>query len=359
MSVAISTAESFVVNRGLAALIALAAIVLLLLIAQALITHANPADPGAGLAAQRRRGIKALVMGADGRASTSKLQAVLWLGVIVFAFAFLFVWGRSTNCGASNVKEGEGCSAAATARAAFDNTLSRPLQSEYFVLLGFPLTAAIAAKALTVNKIATGEKFKPPIGTSPSTDKGGDGNVDSDVGIGKGLAEIVTNDSGETDLLDFQYFAFNLLALAYFLVQFLTHPADGLPTLPPTLIALTGVSVAAYTTKKALDTDVLSTIVRVVPNPCSRAADTKISIQGGGFGPATPVTDPPTPPDATRRYVTLKGQRLPIVSWSDREVVATITAEAETVLDADEAAPVVVIDSEGQASPIYSLGLNP
>lgn len=46
---ATSMAETFVVNCWLAALVAIGAIVLLLLIAQALITRATPADPNAGL----------------------------------------------------------------------------------------------------------------------------------------------------------------------------------------------------------------------------------------------------------------------------------------------------------------------
>ena len=42
---------------------------------------------------------------------------------------------------------GPRCSEAATARAAFTNAVNRPLQPEYYVLLGFPLTAAVAVAA--------------------------------------------------------------------------------------------------------------------------------------------------------------------------------------------------------------------
>ncbi|MDQ1536232.1 MAG: hypothetical protein QOE58_625 [Actinomycetota bacterium] len=43
-----------------------------------------------------------------------------------------------------------------------------------------------------------------------------------------------------------------MLSLVFFLVEFLTHPAHGLPDLPPTLIALSGFAAAGYTTKKGL-----------------------------------------------------------------------------------------------------------
>lgn len=68
------------------------------------------------------------------------------------------------------------------------------------------------------------------------------------------MAEVVSNDEGQTDLMDFQYFAFNLLALGFFLFEFVPDPSGGLPDLPPTLLALTGLATASYTTKKGLET---------------------------------------------------------------------------------------------------------
>lgn len=350
-------AQSFVINRWLAALIALSVIVALLGLAQVLVTRAAPAGGSSGAVAKRRSGIKALVIGADGRASTSKLQAVLWLFAVMFAFVFLFVWGRSTNCGAAQVSHHAGCSAAVGARAAFENFVNRPLQSEYFVLLGFPLTAAVTAKALTVNKIATGAITKVPLGAAGAGGNGGDGGDAQSSGIGQGLAEIVSNDAGNTDLLDFQYFAFNLLTLAYFFVQFLTHPADGLPNLPTTLIGLSGLSAGAYTAKKALETDVQAVIIRVIPDPCAHKTGTAIAINGSGFGQPMPVTVPPTPPDPSTRQALLAGQPLTIVSWSDKAITATIPAEAEAVIATDATATLVVVDSDGLDSSSYMLGL--
>src|SRR5206468_4037129 len=117
---------SFVVNKLWAAAIALFALAALTALAQVLIVRnsapASKSDP----VATRRRGIKALVIGADGRASTSKLQPVLWLYALFFAFIFLFAWGRSTNCGAAHVNQKAGCTDAKKARSSFQNAIEAP-----------------------------------------------------------------------------------------------------------------------------------------------------------------------------------------------------------------------------------------
>jgi hypothetical protein len=51
---------------------------------------------------------------------------------------------------------------------------------------------------------------------------------------------------------DFQYFAFTLLALGFFVVAFVDSPTNGLPAIPGTLLVLSGVSLATYVGKKAL-----------------------------------------------------------------------------------------------------------
>jgi hypothetical protein len=191
-------------------------------------------------AARRRRGIKSLVIGTDGRASTSKVQVVLWTFAVFYAFLFLLLWGRSTACDTASGQAAPVCQDAADARGAFSRAVNGELQIEYYVLLGFPMAAAVAAKAITTAKVEDSTVVKPEIGADQK-------------GVVQGLAEVVSNDAGQTDLLDFQYFAFNLLTLGFFFVEFLTKPGDGLPDLPPTLIALAGASTAVYTAKKALE----------------------------------------------------------------------------------------------------------
>ena len=65
-----------------------------------------------------------------------------------------------------------------------------------------------------------------------------------------GLAQVVTDDGGSLDLGDFQYFAFNLVALAFFYGRFCGHLHEGFPDMPNFLVGLTSVSAGAYATKK-------------------------------------------------------------------------------------------------------------
>jgi hypothetical protein len=178
------------------------------------------------------------IAGLDGRWSTSKAGVVLWTAAIWFAFlAILFH------------THGDGIKHAV-------------LKSEYFVVLGIPAAAAVAAKGITMNKIGSGEVDKPQ--------REGEGNpVD-------GFAQIVTDDKGRTDLLDFQYFGFNLILLGFFWLQFFGNPDIGLPNLPDTLLALTGVSAASYVAKKGLAGDAGPTIRSIVPSRAARGVTVRV-----------------------------------------------------------------------------------
>jgi len=231
------TSVTFVVTRAWAALFVFGGFALILVLARALVGFRPPDDAPA--AVRRRRGLGGLVIGKDGRASTSKVQAVLWTFAVFFAIGFLLVWGRSTGCDGTTPRQGA-CREAVEGQVALDRFVDHGIQAQYFVLMGFPIGVAIAAKAITQAQVDDHPGSKPDISAADKT------------GIRQGLREVAGNDDGEFDLLDFQYFAFNLLALTFFYVQFLTHPGGGLPDLPATLIALSGVAAAGYTSKKGL-----------------------------------------------------------------------------------------------------------
>lgn len=234
----------------------------------------GPTNPASAME-HRRDGLKGLVIGADLRASTSKLQAVLWTYAVLFVFTYLLlverIVFRPKGCPADG-SDGPSCRLIPPVDPALQGALAKlvaaALQPEYIVLLGLPVGLAIAAKALTTNKVATGALVKP------------DAIQD---GVKAGLAEVVTDDQGRADLLDFQYALFNLYTLSYFLVQFATHQADGLPELPPTLLMLSGVSGAAYITKKTLETSVGPSVTRVVPSRIVLTKDEKLTLVGAGF----------------------------------------------------------------------------
>src|SRR5439155_13054780 len=97
--------------------------------------------------------------------------------------------------------------------------------------------AAVTAKAITVGQIAGGVVSKNPPEFKKKTPA-------------TAVKEIVSNDQGDLDLGDVQYFLFTLVALAAFFIAFSRNPTK-LPVLPDTLVGLTSVSAAAYVAKKA------------------------------------------------------------------------------------------------------------
>lgn len=166
-----------------------------------------------------RRGLLALVIGQDGRVSTSKLQVALWTYAVFFSLLLLLFYPPGLS---KFTKHG--------------------LRAEYLILLGSPAAAAILAKMSTTAKVASGAVPKP--------------EAEEDPGLVDGAAQAISNDEGRTDLFDFQYLLFNVVALLYFFWRFLPEPNKGLPNLPETLVALTGVAAAGYATKKGLESNV-------------------------------------------------------------------------------------------------------
>jgi hypothetical protein len=177
------------------------------------------------------RPIVDFISGLDGKWSTSKAGVLLWTGAVWFAFLTILFHTHG------------------------DGLKHAVLKGEYFVVLGIPAAAAIAAKGITTNKVNAGAVDKPKA----------DGHSDPITGVG----ELVSDDSGRTDLLDFQYFGFNLILLGFFFLAFFGHPGRGLPNLPDTLLAVSGVSAATYVGKKGLSDEAGPTIRSIVPPKAS------------------------------------------------------------------------------------------
>jgi len=190
------------------------ALVVLLIVSLLPMRVVNPVGGGSTTAAL----FVALVNGRDGRWSTSKTSSVLWTYAVWFAFISILL---HTN--------GKG----------LDNAV---LKQQYLVLLGIPVGAAVAAKGFVQTKVDNGVLA----GKTPAP---------PEKSLLKGLSQLVTNDAGAPDLLDLQYFGFNLILLAYFFTRFLGHQKFGLPELPDSLVALSGVTAAGYLGKKALERD--------------------------------------------------------------------------------------------------------
>lgn len=214
---------------------------------------------------QRGLYFRGLYVGADGRWSTSKMQVLLWTYAVLLGLAALFVFGELLDQ-KFDVDPGSG------------KTLGEfgdmEIQEQYLLLLGGPFAAAVLAKATTQSKVADGTLVK-----APETEASG--AVD-------GLREVISNDAGSTDIMDFQYFFFNVLALVVFAVSFIGDVGSGLPELPWFLVGLTSTSALAYATKKSIERS-RPQITGVVPE-CVRPGES-LDIEGRYL--VTPSRRPP------------------------------------------------------------------
>jgi hypothetical protein len=205
----------------------------------------------AGTTTGPRRGMYYLVIGEDGRVSTSKLQLVLWTYAVAYVFLSAIVQG-------------------------VDVITMATIQTQYLFLLGIPAAGAAGASLITSQKVESGQLAKPSV-----EDTGGEKAVTDPPGPIQGLGQVVTDDQGRGDIGDFQYFIFNLVALAFFFEKLFTSGVANLPVIPDTLVALTGASALAYLTKKGVvsDAPLITTIF-----PARAAAGSIVHIRGQHFG---------------------------------------------------------------------------
>jgi hypothetical protein len=156
-----------------------------------------------------------VVVGADKRLSTSKTVAAVWT---YFVASSLLGFVLAKFAGFPQ---------------ALETMIHSGLAGQYAVLIGGPLGAAIAAKGIVSNQVGKSSSAK----TS---------------GEGLSAGQLVQNDSEETDLGDFQYILFNVVAMVFFIGSIIQSPTHGFPRVPDILLGLTSVAAAGYVAKKAL-----------------------------------------------------------------------------------------------------------
>jgi hypothetical protein len=221
-----------------------------------------------------RYGWLRIILGTDGRLSTGKSQVFLWTIGLAAAILFLggiviFHPGRTGNV--------------------FQDTN----WNDYLILLGGPFAAAVIAQFTVATKIVDGTLQKVPtaaaapaaiavIGQAPA------GNPQ--------LSDVVSNDDGDPDLVDIQYFIFNVVVFLYVFGDFISRIIDkgitdfstkySLPSVPAVLLGLTSASALGYVgTKTALkNAPRISTI-----NPLPPVAGNPVDIIGVNLVP--PGTD--------------------------------------------------------------------
>ena len=176
----------------------------------------------AGRAATGTSGVMDLIKGKDRRASNSKIQFLMW--TLLLGFILAYVAGYSSIVIGAPFE----CSPGVT-------TFCVPTDSDKWgpnlVLLGVPAAAAVTAKGVVSYKVANGTLQKTEA-QQPA------------------LAQVVNNDSGDTDIVDVQYLMFNLIAFVYVLAMFATR--NELADVPNLLLGLTSAAAGTYVLNKSL-----------------------------------------------------------------------------------------------------------
>jgi hypothetical protein len=229
----------------------------------------------------RNLGFWKLFVGLDGRGSVSKTQLMVWTYAFFFAVLWLLIF-----------RPGD-----------FEQHWAN-VQPEYLILLGSPAAAALLAKKFTSDHVEDDTVVQTPA-SEPAK-------------LQTAATETITTNDGQADLFNFQYVLFNLLAIGFFFSHFLFHPGKGLPDLPETLVALTGLSAAGYVAKKGWETSGIPSVSSVTPSLLLFGKDNQISINGVNFGDPSKETPP-------QNNVLLQGRPLSTVShWDSQRIVATI-----------------------------------
>ena len=203
-----------------------------------------------------RYGFIDVVIGADGRVSTSKTVVYGWTGVFASALvvmASLAVSGR--------LAPGQ----------AFQTGSN---WDAYLLLLGGPFASAVIAKG-----IVSYQTQQDPNAKSGTLATSGSANTMSmTVAHGPSATDIVNGDGNEPSLVDTQYSIFSLIAILYFVGLFVTNldkyaagavsasNAEWFPQIPSALLGLTSLAALTYVGNKAVQTQG-PRVVSFSPNP--------------------------------------------------------------------------------------------
>lgn len=181
-----------------------------------------------------------MILGADGRVSTGKTVVFFWTLTFAAALTLLAAqvcWGELT------VAQGFGAGASRDA---------------YFLFLGGPFAAAVLAKGITAGRVSDDQTTK-----SSTSDRSDSALPTTNVSRNATVADVVTDDSGSTDLVDVQYTIFSFVAIVYFIgamaanaISYGRDPGHtnliGLPEIPAALLGLTSLAALTYVGNKAV-----------------------------------------------------------------------------------------------------------
>lgn len=287
---------------------------------------------------RRELGWIGVILGADGRLSTSKVQVLLWTFGVAFALAYL---GGVAAFKQVPVLDVEGT------------------WSDYLILLGGPFAAAVLAKLAVVTKLENGTVSKPLVPGLSDPQAVGAAAANDVTPPSAAPGGLVTGDSGNLDVIDTQYVVFNLVAFVYAASIIVTRNFQSgassiekynLPVIPAVLLGLTSVAAVTYVGNKAVqqtgpkitsltpqpakENDVISVhgVNLVPPETSSPDAEgkTKISLAYTPSGAAsiTSRTTQPVLPGATAVLLTFT-----LPAWSAGTATVAVVTTAGTATD--------------------------
>jgi hypothetical protein len=230
--------------------------------------------------------LKELFTGFDGFGSTSKLQWLLWLIVILYGYVALWVL-RAENS---------------------DFKVLTDIPVNVLTVLGFSTGTAAAAKGITAGFVQTGKVSKPAASDPSAPTKPSAATTGG----------IFQDDSGGPELAKIQLMAFTLLGIGVFLTAVFHQIAvgdlqDGLPNIDSSLLVLMGISQGGYLGKKLVT---FGTPTLFAPSPLSGAPGTPVTVTGSGLGASQGTTQ-----------LLLHGGPIKPTKWSDSSITFTVPDE--------------------------------
>ena len=221
------------------------------------------------------------VVGADGRASTSKFQPFLWTVVVLFAYVVI-----------------------TSVRFEIDPASSLPeIPTNVLLVLGLAFATGIGAKLITSNRVNMGRDVR-------------------ETASHQGAAPLFQTDDGYPDLYKIQTLAFTFIGVGVYVAQVFTYVGLGqapksLPDIPEGLLFLMGIGSAAYLSKKLSGNPVtfLASITPQSVRVSAANAGRTVTITGANFGPSQGTS-----------LVSIGGVALqsPTSSWSDTSITFVV-----------------------------------
>lgn len=254
-------------------------------------------------------GLRTIFLGKDGRLSTGAVQSAMWTIALAFGLSMLAL-EESEN----SFKE---------------------LDINYMILLGGPFAAAGIARVSTARKVEEGAIQKTDA-TSTS------------------LGDVVSDDNGNTDLVDLQFLVFNFIVLIVYVVGLIGDSTE-LPNLETGLVGLTSLAAITYAGTKASinNAPVITSVSKVDGVGAVRPGDDVVLLGTNFIPPGAQATE-----FLLRVRVRFGGREMSVLTDPDDKNVLRNDRIVVTVpedVPAEPTTPVTVVTAAGVESDSYPL----